>query len=65
MKGEESPTYQKLQKQFNKLTSTEPEINDVSHTMSDISFAMDTTPTTDIDKKLEELISSGFDLSIL
>ena len=65
VKGEESPTYQKLQKQFNKLTSIEPEINDVSHTMSDISFAMDTTPTTDIDKKLEELISSGFDLSIL
>ena len=65
VKGEDSPTYQKLQKQFDRLTATDNESNSIELTMTDIPFAMESVSSSDIDKKLDDLISSGFDLSIL
>ena len=65
VKGEDSPTYQKLQKQFDRLTATDNESNSIEPTMTDIPFAMESVSSSDIDKKLDDLISSGFDLSIL
>ena len=65
VKGEDSSIYQKLQKQFDRLTATETESNSIEPTMTDVPFVKEDVSSSDIDKMLDDLISSNFDLSIL
>lgn len=64
VKGADSPTYKKLQAQYDRLTGNQSE--DSQPAPLDIVLDNDiATTNTDIDDKLDRLVSSGFDLSIL